>query len=201
MIIGYARVSKREQNLESQLDALHKAGCDRIYSDKISSRKAERPQLKAVLALLQEGDTLVIWRLSRVGRSLRELIDIVGSLQERKIEFRSLTENIDTTTSGGRFFFHIFGAVAEYDRDIISENTHLGLEAARERGRVGGRSRAMNDDQVRIAHALAAQNIPREQIGQLFKVSRATLYRYLSAPLAALLLTDGSLFECAMSVF
>ncbi len=201
MLIGYARVSTRDQNLESQEDALHKAGCERIYSDKISSRKAERPQLKAALALAQAGDTFVVWRLNRVARSLRELIEIVNDLQARNVGFRSLTENIDTTTSGGRLFFHIFGALAEFDRDIISENTHAGLEAARARGRVGGRSRALNDEQVRIAHALAAQDIPREQIGQLLKVSRATLYRYLSAPLAALLLTDSSLFECAMSVF
>ena len=181
MFIGYARVSTREQHLESQLDALQKAGCERTYSDKISSRKADRPQLAAALALLQEGDTLVVWRLNRVARSLRELIEIVNDLQARNIGFRSLTENIDTTTSGGRLFFHIFGALAEFDRDIISENTHAGLEAARARGRVGGRSRALNDEQVRIAHALAAQDIPREQIGQLLKVSRATLYRYLSA--------------------
>lgn len=201
MLIGYARVSTRDQNLESQEDALRKAGCERLYSDKISSRKAERPQFKIVLEVLQEGDTLVVWRLNRIARSLRELIEIVNDLKARNVGLRILNENIDTTTPNGRLFFHIIGALAEYDRDIIRENTYAGLEAARERGRVGGRSRALNDEQVRIAHALAAQDIPREQIGQLLKVSRATLYRYLSAPLAALLLMDSSLFECAMSVF
>ena len=123
----------------------------------------------------------MVWRLNRIARSLRELIDIVNGLQARGVGFRSLTENIDTTTPNGRLFLHIFGALAEFDRDIISENTHAGLEAARERGRVGGRTRALNDEQVRIAHAMAEQDIPREQIREVLKVSRATLYRYLGA--------------------
>lgn len=181
MNVGYARVSTTDQNLESQTDALTSVDCERIYTDKISSRKAERPQLKEALAWVREGDTLVVWRLNRLARSLRELIDIVSALEKRGVGFRSLMENIDTTTPGGRLVFHIFGALAEFERDIIQENTHAGLAAARARGRLGGRARALTDEQIRMAATLAADGVPVEQICKTLSISRSTFFRYMNA--------------------
>ncbi len=131
MLIGYARVSTDDQNLNSQRDALEKAGCEQIFTDTVSGTKDRRPGLEQALSHLRTGDTLVVWRLDRLGRSLRHLIDTVSSLQERRIGFKSLTESIDTTTSGGKLVFHIFGALAEFEREIIRERTQAGLQAAR----------------------------------------------------------------------
>src|SRR6266702_2855198 len=141
MRIGYARVSTDEQTLDLQLDALHKAGCDtdKTYTDKISSRKADRPGLKQALDQLRAGDTLVVWRLDRLGRSLQELINLVNGIHATGAGFKSLTENMDTTTPGGKLVFHFFAALAEFERDIIRERTRAGLQAARARGRKGGR--------------------------------------------------------------
>src|SRR5919205_4640522 len=138
MLIGYARVSTHDQTLNLQLDCLKQAGCTRIFEDHISGTKAERPGLQNALSHLRAGDTLVVWRLDRLGRSLRHLIDTVTDLQERGIGFKSLTESIDTTTSGGKLVFHIFGALAEFEREIIRERTNAGLASARARGRRGG---------------------------------------------------------------
>ena len=154
MLIGYARVSTDEQNLDLQLSALKEAGCEEIYTDKISGTKATRPGLQNALSHLRSGDTFVVWRLDRLGRSLRHLIDTVTDFQERGIGFKSLQESIDTTTSGGKLVFHIFGALAEFEREIIRERTKAGLTAARARGKSGGRPKALTDKQVEMLRHL-----------------------------------------------
>jgi DNA invertase Pin-like site-specific DNA recombinase len=143
MLIGYARVSTSDQTLDLQKDALEKAGCSRIFTDTASGAKAERTGLDDALNYVRTGDTLVVWRLDRLGRSLKHLIETITGLNNRHIGFKSITENIDTTTSGGKLIFHIFGALAEFERDIIRERTQAGLTAARARGRKGGRPRAL----------------------------------------------------------
>src|SRR5918911_435349 len=151
MLIGYARVSTQDQTLDLQLDALKKAGCEKFYTDTASGAKEERKGLVEALYYAREGDVLVVWRLDRLGRSLRHLIETITLLNSRKIGFRSLTENIDTTTSGGKLVFHIFGALAEFERDIIRERTNAGLEAARARGRHGGRPKALCPERIKLA--------------------------------------------------
>src|SRR6184192_2483038 len=143
MNIGYARVSTQDQTLNLQKDALEKLGCNKIFTDTSSGTKAERNGLEEALEYVREGDTLVVWRLDRLGRSLKHLIETISQLDTRKIGFKSLTENIDTTTSGGKLIFHIFGALAEFERNLIRERTNAGLEAARARGRKGGRPKAI----------------------------------------------------------
>src|SRR5918911_515078 len=156
MLIGYARVSTDDQNLNLQRDALQQVGCEQIFTDKVTGTKATRPGLTDALSHLRNGDTLVVWRLDRLGRSLRHLIDTVTELQERGIGFKSLTESIDTTTSGGKLVFHIFGALAEFEREIIRERTKAGLTAARARGKNGGRPKALTTKQVQMLRNLAA---------------------------------------------
>ncbi len=184
MLIGYARVSTHEQTLNLQLDALHQAGCDKTYTDTISSAKAERPGLQQALDQLRAGDTLIVWRLDRLGRSLQELITLVNTIHAKVAGFKSLTENMYTTTSGGKLVFHFFGALAEFERDIIRECTRAGLEAARARGRKGGRPPLDKDPakrkKIEMAKALHAD--PRhtiEEICDTLHISRATLYRYM----------------------
>src|SRR5512147_2274492 len=147
MLIGYARISTTNQTLDLQKDALTNAGCERIFTDTASGAKAERIGLNEAMSHLREGDILVVWRLDRLGRSLKHLIETITGLNDRKIGFKSITENIDTTTSGGKLVFHVFGALAEFERDLIRERTQAGLAAARVRGRLGGRPRApsLND--------------------------------------------------------
>ena len=145
MLVGYARVSTHEQNLSLQVDALTQAGCEKIFEDKISGIKAERPGLNAALEFVRKGDTLVVWRLDRLGRSLKHLIETVADLEGRGIGLRSLQEAIDTTTAGGRLVFQIFGALAEFERNLIRERTLAGLQAARARGRKGGRPKALDE--------------------------------------------------------
>jgi DNA invertase Pin-like site-specific DNA recombinase len=180
MFIGYARVSTHEQTLNLQRDALEKAECSKIFTDVISGAKAERKGLDEALAYVRNGDTLVVWRLDRLGRSLPHLIATLTGLEERGIGFKSLTENIDTTTSGGKLIFHIFGALAEFERNLIRERTTAGLMAARARGRKGGRPKALTGKQLSIAQALYnnKQN-PIAEIYQTLRISRATLYRYI----------------------
>jgi DNA invertase Pin-like site-specific DNA recombinase len=156
MLIGYARVSTHDQTLHLQQDALHKAGCDRIFTDTASGTKTERKGLDEALAYVRKGDTLVVWRLDRLGRSLPHLITTMTALEERGIGFKSLTENIDTTTSGGKSIFHIFGALAEFERNLIRERTQAGLTAARARGKTGGRPQALTDRQISIVQSLYA---------------------------------------------
>jgi len=180
MLIGYARVSTNEQNLDLQRDALHKAGCEEIYTDQVSGTKATRPGLTDALSHLRPGDTFVVWRLDRLGRSLRHLIDTVTDFQERGIGFKSLTESIDTTTSGGKLIFHIFGALAEFEREIIRERTKAGLTAARARGKTGGRPKALTDKQVEMLRHLAADRERSiKEICKTLGISRKTFYRYV----------------------
>ena len=140
MLIGYARVSTDEQSLDLQLDALKAAGCQRIFTDKVSTTKADHPGLTDAVSHLRQADVLVIWKLDRLGRTVKRLVDFVADLQERKIQFRSLTNGIDTTTPAGRFFFHVMASLAQMERELLVERTRAGLAAARRRGRFGGRS-------------------------------------------------------------
>ncbi len=182
MLIGYARVSTEEQNLNLQRDALTKANCAQIFTDTVSGTKAKRPGLEQALSHLRSGDTLVVWRLDRLGRSLRHLIDTVTELEARGIGFKSLTESIDTTTTGGKLVFHIFGALAEFEREIIRERTKAGLTAARARGKSGGRPKALTDKQVQMLRNLAAN--PKNSIDDICKqmgIGRTTYYRYVKA--------------------
>jgi DNA invertase Pin-like site-specific DNA recombinase len=183
MLIGYARVSTTDQTLALQQDALTKAGCDKIFTDTISGTKADRPGLDHALHFIRPGDTLVVWRLDRLGRSLRHLIETITTLHDRQIGFKSITENIDTTTSGGKLIFHIFGALAEFERDIIKERTQAGLQAARARGRTGGRPKKLTTNQkIAMAQALYSDTANRiDDICHTLKISRATLYRYIKA--------------------
>ena len=181
MLVGYARVSKNEQNLDLQLDALKKAGCTEIFTDKITGTKAERKGLDQALKYIRDGDTLVVWRLDRLGRSLKHLIDTVTSLHKKNIGFKSLTESIDTTTSTGMLVFHIFGALAEFERKLIQERTMAGLDAARTRGKVGGRKKKLTPSQVAMLHKLYAdKSNPIQEICDTLHISRTTFYRYVN---------------------
>src|SRR5438132_1254238 len=184
MQIGYARISTGEQTLDLQLDALQAAGCAKVFTDTASGAKTERTGLSEALSHLRAGDVLVVWRLDRLGRSLRDLIDRLLDLDQRGIGFKSLTESIDTTTPGGKLIFHVFGALAEFERDLIRERTNAGLAAARARGRLGGRPKALGTArQLALATTLFAdkkRSIP--EICKTLGVSRSTLYRYMTAP-------------------
>jgi DNA invertase Pin-like site-specific DNA recombinase len=178
-LIGYARVSTLDQDDALQHDALDRAGVARTFSDTISGARTVRPQLSAALAYLREGDTLVVWKLDRLGRSLRELIDLVGVLEERGIGFRSLTEAIDTTTPGGRLFFHLMGAMAEFERDLIRERTRAGMAAAKGRGRHVGRPPVMTPERAQVAKDLSAKQRSLAEIATTLGVSRTTVKRAL----------------------
>jgi len=181
-LLGYARVSTAEQDPALQLDALGAAGCVRVFTDHASGSRVDRPQLGAVLDQLRQGDTLVVWRLDRLGRSLRHLIDTVTGLDERGVGFRSVTEAIDTTTPGGRLVFHLFGALAEFERQLIRDRTLAGLAAARARGRVGGRPRSMTAAKLRVAQSMRAQDPPVSLglIARELGVSKTTVARNLA---------------------
>lgn len=181
MLVGYARVSTHDQNLDLQRDALEKATCRRIFTDVLSGAKADRPGLKEALDYLREGDVLAVWRLDRLGRSLKELIEQINALQSRGIGFLSLQESIDTTTSGGKLLFHVFGALAEFERNLIQERTQAGLKAARARGRRGGRPRALEGKKLSLAQSMYNDlNRAPKDICETLGISRSTLYRYLS---------------------
>jgi len=175
--IGYARVSTDDQTLDLQLDALK--ACEEVYQEKASGKSKDRPELAHCLKALRPGDVLVVWRLDRLGRSLPDLVQIVTSLEERGIGFESLTEKIDTTSATGRLTFHVFAALAEFERNIIRERTRAGLDAARARGRKGGRKPALNERQVREIRALLADpEIQVSEVARRYGVSRTTLYKY-----------------------
>lgn len=181
MLVGYARVSTDDQNLDLQTDALTQAGCERLFSDEMSGAKSQRPGLNEALDFVRSGDTLVVWRLDRLGRSLKDLVQRVEQLRERGVGFRSLHENIDTTSSVGKFQFHVFSALAEFERELIRERTLAGLQAARARGRMGGRKRSMTPEKVKMAARLMKDPaISVEEICRTLGVSRTTLYRYVT---------------------
>src|SRR3954451_8686796 len=183
MMIGYARVSTTDQTLDLQLDALQKAGCSKIFTDTASGAKTERKGLEEAISYVRAGDMIAVWRLDRLGRSLQHLIETIGKLDARNIGFKSLTENIDTTTSGGNLIFHIFGALAEFERNLIRERTSAGLIAARERGRKGGRPKSLTGNKIEIARKLYADKTNTvEDICRTLGISRATLWRYVKAP-------------------
>jgi DNA invertase Pin-like site-specific DNA recombinase len=179
VLIGYARISTHDQTLTLQQDALEKAGCEKIFTDTVSGTKAERKGLTEALSHLRAGDTLVVWRLDRLGRSLRHLIDTVTELHSKGIGFKSLTENIDTTTSGGKLVFHIFGALAEFEREIIRERTRAGLDSAKKRGRSGGRPRALTPKEVQMLRSMAEDpELTVADICQKLGIGRTTYFRY-----------------------
>lgn len=181
MLIGYERVSTDDQNLALQHDALQAAGCEKIFSDKMSGAKADRPGLKEAFEFARTGDTLVVWRLDRLGRSLKDLMALVEVLETRKIGLRSLQESIDTTSSGGRLIFHVFGALAEFERNLIRERTQAGLQAARVRGRRGGRCQKLTAQQIDVGRSLAAD--PTRSVSSICEhlgISRPTYYRYIN---------------------
>jgi len=180
MLIGYARVSTDDQHLDLQRDALTAAGCERIFEDTVSGAKSERTGLAALMNVLRAGDTVVIWRLDRLGRSLKNLIQMVERLETADVGLRSVQENIDTTTSGGRLVFHLFGALAEFERNLIRERTQAGLVAARARGRQGGRPKRLDPTKRALALKLYQEkNHTIEQICKMMGISKSTLYNYL----------------------
>lgn len=182
MLIGYARVSTDDQNLDLQRDALRQAGCKKICEDRISGAKAARPGLSLALEVARTGDVLVVWRLDRLGRSLHDLIVLAKTLEEAGIGLMSLQENIDTTTSGGRLVFHLFGALAEFERNLIRERTRAGLTAARARGRQGGRPKMLDADKRKLALRLYHERKHSiAEICRLMGISKSTLYNYLAA--------------------
>lgn len=177
---GYARVSTDDQNLDLQRDALNRAGCDRVYEEKASGKSADRPQLEECLADLREGDTLTVWRLDRLGRSLPDLVRVVGDLEKRGVGFESLSERIETVSAAGKLIFHVFAALAEFERNVIRERTQAGLAAARARGRSGGRKPKIGDKERREIQALYdAKTVPVTDIAKRYGVSRTTLYKHL----------------------
>ncbi|MCK9331655.1 MAG: recombinase family protein [Candidatus Cloacimonetes bacterium] len=180
MKIGYARVSTQDQNLDLQRDALKKEGCEKIYEEKISGGKTDRPELARMLDQLRRGDTVVIWKLDRLGRNLKNLIELITEFNERGIGLKSLKESIDTTTATGKLTFAIFGALAEFERDIIRERTNAGLEAARARGKVGGRKKVLDENQIQMLITMSKD--VKLSIGEICRqlgISKATYYNYL----------------------
>jgi len=181
MFIGYARVSTTDQNLSLQKDALLKADCEKIYEDEISGTREHRPGLSKALELLREGDTLIVWKLDRLGRSVKNLIALISDLNVKGIHFKSITDSIDTSTPSGRFFFHVMASLAEMERELIVERTKAGLEAAKKLGRKGGRKRVMTESKVNSAKKLLASGVLPKDVANNLGVSLATLYRWIPA--------------------
>ena len=182
MLIGYARVSTQDQNLELQCSALNKIGCEKIYQDKISTaRNNNRPGLQQAIDVLRKGDTFVVWKLDRLGRSVKGLIDFITQLQNNNINFKSLTDNVDTSTASGRFFFHMMASLAQMERELIAERTKAGLAAAKAQGRLGGRKRKMTASKIDAAKKLFASGSSPKDIARNLDVSIPTLYRWLPA--------------------
>jgi len=180
MLIGYARVSTHDQNLDLQKDALEKAGCKKIYVEQMSGSSRIRPELEKTLEMLRNGDTLVVWRLDRLGRSLKHLIELISKLEQREIGFKSLMESMDTTTSGGKLIFHIFGALAEFEHNLIKERTSAGLAAARARGRNGGSPLKLDEKKRELVIKLYNERERSiKEICQIMGISRPTLYSYI----------------------
>lgn len=181
MNVGYARVSTQDQNLELQLDALAKANCEQTFQEKITGKSKDRPELNICLKMLRAGDVLVVWKLDRLARSLKDLVEIISELEAKGIGFKSLTESIDTTSPGGKLIFHIFGALAEFEHSLIRERTIEGLKAARARGKKGGRKPSMSRSDVQKAAAMLKDpNITKKEVAEHFKVSTLTLNKSLN---------------------
>jgi DNA invertase Pin-like site-specific DNA recombinase len=181
MLIGYARVSTQDQSLELQREALVEAGCQRVHEDKVSGTRADRPGLAKAMELLREGDTLVVWKLDRLGRSVKQLVDLVGELHKQGVQFKSLTDAIDTSTPSGRFFFHVMASLAEMERELIIERTRAGLDVARQLGRKGGRKPKMTESKIESARKLLASGVPAKDVAKNLGVSVPTLYRWVPA--------------------
>ncbi|MCT4700420.1 recombinase family protein [Enterobacteriaceae bacterium H20N1] len=177
MQIGYIRVSTNEQNTDLQREALERAGCEQIFEEKMSGTVANRPVLKRALKALSPGDTLVVWKLDRLGRSMRNLVLLVDELRRREVHFRSVTDSIDTSSSMGRFIFHIMSALAEMERELIVERTRAGLASARAKGRIGGRRPKLTAEQWEQAGRLIANGTPRKQVALIYDVAMCTLYK------------------------
>jgi DNA invertase Pin-like site-specific DNA recombinase len=180
MLVGYARVSTQDQTPALQLDALKAAGSERVFLEKASGAQRDRPELAAALDCMRAGDTLVVWKLDRLARSIKQLIETVEKMEARQIGFRSLTEAIDTTTAGGRLIFHVFAALAEFERSVIKERTTAGLAAARARGRKGGRPRSLSEKDIAAAKAMLSDpEITVDEVARRLGVGPATLYRHM----------------------
>ena len=183
MKIGYARISTADQNLDLQTDALKAAGCEKFFQDIASGAKDERRGLANAVEFARAGDVLIVWKLDRLGRSLKHLIETVNQLHAKGVGFASVQESIDTTTSGGKLIFHVFGALAEFERELIRERTNAGLKAARARGRTGGRKQKLTPKQIEMARAMVSDpNISINEICKMLGISKPTLYRYVPAP-------------------
>jgi DNA invertase Pin-like site-specific DNA recombinase len=178
-LIGYTRVSTTEQKLEPQVDALKAAGCETVFEDVISGAKADRPGLNEAMAFLRKGDTLVVWKLDRLGRSMKHLVETVTNLGDRGVGFRSLTEGVDTTTTGGTLVFHLFGALAQFERDLIIERTQAGLKAAATRGRKGGRKPVVTPKKLEQARAHISDGLTVREAAARLKISKTSLYNAL----------------------
>ena len=181
MLVGYARVSTIEQTFDLQQDALRQAGCEQIFTDHISGAKSEWPGLTQALEFGRSGDILVVWKLDRLGRSVKNLVDLVGELRQQGVQFKSLTDAIDTGTPSGRFFFHVMASLAEMERELTVERTRAGLEVARQLGRKGGRKPKMTDSKVESAKKLLASGVPPKDVARNLGVSIPTLYRWVPA--------------------
>ncbi len=179
MFIGYARVSSQEQNLELQHDALTNEGCTKIYDDKISGSKVSREGLNMAIEVLRKGDTLVVWKLDRLARSLKHLMEVVSTLDKKGVNFKSITDQIDTSTPSGRFFFHVMGSLSEMERDLLIERTKAGLKAAKANGRVGGRKRKMTDSKLESAKKLLESGLLPKDVAKNLGISVPTLYRWI----------------------
>lgn len=181
MLVGYARVSTADQNLDLQLSSLENVGCEKIYQDQISGTKIKRPGLELALEVLRKNDTLVVWKLDRLGRTVKGLIDLINQLHQNGIHFRSLTDNVDTSAPSGRFFFHVMASLAQMERELMTERTKAGLAAAKAKGRVGGRKRKMTQSKIDSAKQLLANGTPPRDVAQNLGISVPTLYRWLPA--------------------
>ncbi len=181
MLVGYARVSTQDQNLELQFSALKKIGCAKLYQDQLSGARNNRPGLQLALEVLRKGDTLVVWKLDRLGRTVKGLIDLVNQLHQKDIHFKSITDNVDTSTPSGRFFFHVMASLAQMERELVAERTKAGLAAARSQGRVGGRKRKMTKSKIESAKKLLASGSLPKDVARNLGISIPTLYRWIPA--------------------
>lgn len=179
MLIGYARVSTQDQHLDLQLKSLTEVGCEKVFQDKVSGKKLEKTGLIEAISHLRKGDTLVVWKLDRLGRSVKQLVTLIDQLNKQEIQFKSITDSIDTSTSSGRFFFHVMASLAEMERELMIERTKAGLAIAKQQGRTGGRKPKMTPSKIASAKKLLSSGIPAKEVAKNLNVSMATLYRHI----------------------